>query len=131
MYQIREGQWDESISMLRKIILVGEKIIKLASFVILEQKFFELMDGGKIMDALETPRTEIVPPLCINDARVRELSSFIVSVSENIRNGTSGEEVRKKLLGELLMLLPPSLMISENRLVQLVEEALVLQKGCL
>ncbi|KAK6157923.1 hypothetical protein DH2020_012171 [Rehmannia glutinosa] len=78
MHQILEGQWDESVSMLHEIGLIDETIIKLASFVILEQKFFELLDGGKFMDALKTLRSEITP-LCINDERVRELSSFIVA----------------------------------------------------
>ncbi|KAI3457676.1 hypothetical protein Pfo_014339 [Paulownia fortunei] len=131
MHQILEGQWDESVSMLHELGLIDETIIKLASFVILEQKFFELLDGEKIMDALKTLRTEITP-LCINDERVRELSSFIVSPSQNLLDGTSGKESRlksrKKLLEELHKLLPPTVMIPEKRLVHLFEQALVLQK---
>ncbi|KAK6116332.1 hypothetical protein DH2020_049959 [Rehmannia glutinosa] len=127
MHQILEGQWDESVSMLHEIGLIDETIIKLASFVILEQKFFELLDGGKFMDALKTLRSEITP-LCINDERVRELSSFIVAPPQNLLDGTCGKESRKKLLEELHKLLPPTVMIPEKRLVHLVEQALVLQK---
>ncbi|GFP96381.1 WD repeat-containing protein 26 [Phtheirospermum japonicum] len=127
MYHVREGRWDESVSMLREIGVIDEKMIKLASFVILEQKFFEFLDGGKTTDALKTLRTEITP-LCVNEKRVRELACFLVSSSRNVRDGVSSGEARKKLLGELHKLLPATLMVPENRLVHLVEQALVLQK---
>lgn len=129
--QILDGLWDESVTTLHEISLIDETIIKLASFVILEQKFFELLNGQKFMDALKTLRTEIVP-LGVNDDRVRELSYLIVSPSHDLLKGTSGEEKsllsRKKLLDELQKLLPPTVMIPENRLVHLVEQALDLQK---
>ncbi|KAH6780971.1 transducin family protein / WD-40 repeat family protein [Perilla frutescens var. hirtella] len=131
MSQIVEGQWDESVSMLHKIGLTDETIIKLASLVIFEHKFFELLDDGKIMDALKTLRTEITP-LCINGERIRELASFILSPSQNLLDGTSSKasklESRKKLLDKLRELLPPTVIVPEKRLVQLVEQALVLQK---
>ncbi|KAL0327935.1 UNVERIFIED_CONTAM: WD repeat-containing protein 26 [Sesamum calycinum] len=83
-----------------------------------------------VMDALKTLRIEIAP-LCINDDRVRELSYFIVSPSVNLLEGTSGQESRiksrKSLLEELQKLLPPAVMIPENRLVHLVEQALGFQ----
>ncbi|KAI3465567.1 hypothetical protein Pfo_022230 [Paulownia fortunei] len=129
--QILDGQWDESVTTLHEIDLMDETIIKLASFVILEQKFFELLDGEKVMDALKTLRTEIAP-LCINDDRVRELSYFILSPSQNLLDRTLGQESRlnsrKKLLEELQKLLPPTVIIPENRLVHLVEQALDLQR---
>ncbi|KAL0320023.1 UNVERIFIED_CONTAM: WD repeat-containing protein 26 [Sesamum radiatum] len=130
MQQILDGKWDESVATLHEINLMDETIVKLASFVILEQKFFELLDGDKVMDALKTLRIEIAP-LCINDDRVRELSYFIVSPSLNLLEGTSGQESRiksrKSLLEELQKLLPPTVMIPENRLVHLVEQALGFQ----
>ncbi|KAK6141266.1 hypothetical protein DH2020_024982 [Rehmannia glutinosa] len=89
--QILDGQWDESVTTLHEIDLTDESITKLASFVILEQKFFELLDGGKVMDALKTLRNEIAP-LCVNGDRVRELSYVIVSPSQNLLERTSGQE---------------------------------------
>ncbi|XP_051115568.1 WD repeat-containing protein 26 homolog [Andrographis paniculata] len=131
MQQIVNGQWDESVATLHDINLIDETIIKLASFVILEQKFFELLDGGKVMDALKTLRSEI-SPLCINDDRVRELSYFILSPARNLLDGSSGQETRvksrKKLLEELQKLLPPTVIIPEHRLIHLVEQALDLQR---
>ncbi|KAL3633805.1 hypothetical protein CASFOL_022567 [Castilleja foliolosa] len=127
MCRIIEGRWDESVSMLREVGVIEEKVMKLASFAILEQKFFDLLYGGKTMDALKTLRTEITP-LCVNEKRVRELACFLLSPSQNSREGVSTGESRKKLLGELHKLLPATLMVPENRLVHLVEQALVLQK---
>lgn len=131
MRQILEGQWDESVSLLHKIGVIDETVIKLASLAIFEQKFFELLDDGKIMDALKTLRTEITPT-CIKYERVRELSSFVLSPSQNLLDETSSKgskpESRKKLLEKLRNLLPPTVIVPEKRLVHLVEQALVLQK---
>ncbi|XP_059658364.1 WD repeat-containing protein 26 homolog [Cornus florida] len=131
MQQILDGNWDESVASLHKIGLTDETIIKSATFVILEQKFFELLDGEKVTDALKTLRTEIAP-LCINNNRVRELSSCIVSPAQrglvgfpSVDNG--GSKSRPKLLEELQKLLPPTIMIPEKRLEHLVEQALNLQ----
>lgn len=132
MQQIHDGNWDESVATLHKIGLIDETIVKLASFIILEQKFFELLDGEKIMDALKTLRTEITP-LCINNNRVRELSSFILSPSQRFPVGIPDKNVarvdsRSKLLEELKNLLPPTVIIPEGRLLHLIEQALDLQQ---
>ncbi|XWS41019.1 hypothetical protein CRYUN_Cryun17cG0045300 [Craigia yunnanensis] len=132
MRQILEGSWDESIVTLHNIGLTDERTIKSASFLILEQKFFELLDEEKVMDALKTLRTEITP-LCINNSRVRELSSSIILPSQclsvrSLRIDTLRKRSRTKLLEELQKLLPPTVMIPERRLEHLVEQALVLQR---
>ncbi|KAI3719795.1 hypothetical protein L6452_20700 [Arctium lappa] len=129
--QILDGSWDESLASLHKIGIVDETIIKLACFIILQQKFFELLDGEKVMDALKTLRTEIAP-LSINNIRVRELSSLILSPSHRVTDGISGQEMvkskpRSELLEDLQKLFPPTVMIPEKRLLQLVEQALDLQ----
>lgn len=132
MQQILDGNWDESVATLRKIGLLDEHIVKSASFLILEQKFFELLDAEKVMDALKTLRTEIAP-LCINNSRVRELSSCMVAPSQCILVGSRSQDTvrsksRSKLLEELQKLLPPTVMIPERRLEHLVEQALLLQR---
>lgn len=131
MQQISDGLWDESVVTLHKIGLSDENLVKSASFLILEQKFLELLDQEKAMDALKTLRTEITP-LCIKNSRVRELSSCIISPSscgllnQNKRNSTRARS-RSELLEELQKLLPPAVIIPERRLEHLVEQALVLQ----
>ncbi|CAH1414666.1 unnamed protein product [Lactuca virosa] len=134
--QILDGNWDGSLSSLHKIGIVEESIIKSASFMILQQKFFELLDHGKLMEALKTLRTEI-SPLEINSNRVRELSSFILSPTYRIIDGVSGQGMvklkpRSQLLEDLQKLFPPTVMIPDKRLLQLVEQALDLQReACL
>jgi len=125
MQQILDGNWDDSVATLRKIALADESMVRSASFLILEQKFFELLNGEKVMEALTTLRTEIAP-LCINSSRIRELSSCIVSPSPRL--DIARVRSRSKLLEELQKLLPPTVMIPEKRLEHLVEQALILQR---
>ncbi|KAF3964919.1 hypothetical protein CMV_010845 [Castanea mollissima] len=132
MQQVLDGSWDESVATLKKIGLLDESIVKSASFLILEQKFLELLNAEKVMDALNTLRTEITP-LCINVTRVRELSSRVVAPSQFVLVGSHSQDIvraksRSKLLEELQKLLPPTVMIPERRLEHLVEQALLLQR---
>ncbi|KVH95852.1 WD repeat-containing protein 26 homolog [Cynara cardunculus var. scolymus] len=134
--QILDGNWDGSLASLHKIGIVDESIIKSASFIILQQKFFELLDHEKLMEALKTLRTEI-SPLSINSNKVRELSSFILSPTYSIVDGISGQGMvkskpRSELLEDLQKLFPPTVMIPDRRLLQLIEQALDLQReACL
>nr|XP_043623987.1 WD repeat-containing protein 26 homolog [Erigeron canadensis]XP_043623988.1 WD repeat-containing protein 26 homolog [Erigeron canadensis] len=130
--QILDGNWDDSLASLHKIGIVDDTIIKLACFIILQQKYLELLDGDKVMDALKTLRTEIAP-LSINNLRVRELSSLILSPSQRIISRLSGQDLvksksRSELLEDLQKLFPPTVMIPEGRLLQLVEQALDQQR---
>ncbi|PON89685.1 Guanine nucleotide-binding protein, beta subunit [Trema orientale] len=129
MQQILDGNWNESVITLHKIGVLDERIVKSASFLILEQKFFELLDGEKLLDALMTLRTEIAP-LRINGRRVHELSSCLVAPSffDSLGQDNVRLKSRTKLLEELQELLPPTIMIPERRLEHLVEQALVLQR---
>ncbi|XP_014518302.1 uncharacterized WD repeat-containing protein C343.04c isoform X1 [Vigna radiata var. radiata] len=130
MQQILDGHWDESIVTLNKIGLADENVLRAASFLILEQKFFELLDGEKVMDALKTLRTEITP-LSTDSSRIRQLSSCMLSPCGQV--GSSKRDIvqvrtRSKLLEELQNLLPPTVLIPEKRLEHLVEQALILQR---
>eukprot|EP00258_Populus_trichocarpa_P002314 XP_002302127.1 WD repeat-containing protein 26 homolog isoform X1 [Populus trichocarpa] len=132
MQQVLNGNWDESVVTLHNIGLKDENIVKSACFLILEQKFFELLDRDNIVDALKTLRTEIAP-LCINNGRICELSSCIVSSTHCNSVGSSNQDngrikPRSKLLEELQKLLPPTVIIPESRLEHLVEQALTLQR---
>ncbi|MQL82331.1 hypothetical protein Taro_014790 [Colocasia esculenta] len=129
---ILSGSWDESIATLHKIGLTDEKILKSASFLILEHKLFEHLESNKFMDALKTLRSEITP-LSINEKRVHELAGCIVSPSQCALLGSEGKSFngarsRLKLLEDLQKLLPPTVMIPERRLEHLVEQALNVQR---
>lgn len=123
--QVLDGNWDESVATLHKIGLADDTIVRSASCLILEQKFFELLNGGKVMEALKTLREEITP-LCRDSSRIRELSSCLVSPSP--KQDIVKVRSRSKLLEELQKLLPPTVMIPEKRLEHLVEQALTLQR---
>ncbi|XP_058762024.1 WD repeat-containing protein 26 homolog isoform X1 [Vicia villosa] len=128
--QIHDGDWEESVATLKEIGLEDESIVRDASFLILEQKFFELLNGDKVMDALNTLRTEITQ-ICVDSTRIRELSSCIVSPYG--QDGSSIQDfirarTRLKLLEKLQKLIPPTVMIPEKRLEHLVEQAIILQR---
>ncbi|WOL03385.1 WD repeat-containing protein 26 [Canna indica] len=129
---VLDGNWDESLSALHKIGLVDENLLNSAAFLILEQKFFELLEMDRSVDALSTLRSEITP-LGINEKRVRELASCLISPSRCVLLGFSNLGIdasnsRHKLLEALQRFLPPTVMIPERRLENLVEQALYLQK---
>lgn len=132
MQHVLDGSWDESASLLQNIGLEDETILKSAKFLILEQKFFELLDVGKTMDALKTLRTEI-SPLHIKTSRVHELSSCILYHPQSQNGFTSKDSLKPKLrsevLDELQKLLPPTIIVPARRLEYLVEQALNLQRG--
>ncbi|CAK8565429.1 unnamed protein product [Lathyrus sativus] len=128
--QISDGDWEKSVATLKNIGLKDESIVKAASVLILEQKFFELLDGDKVMDALNTLRAEITQ-LCVDSTRIRELSSCLVS--RRGQDGSSRQDfirarTRSELLEKLQKLIPPTVMIPEKRLEQLVEQAIILQR---
>uniref|UniRef100_A0A1J3GBH0 WD repeat-containing protein 26 n=1 Tax=Noccaea caerulescens TaxID=107243 RepID=A0A1J3GBH0_NOCCA len=132
LQQVKDGKWDESVVSLHRIGLPDEKAVKSASFLLLEQKFFELLKIEKIVEALGTLRKDIVP-LHINTKRVHELASYLISPSIFISHTSSGpgkESVnsRSKVLEELQNLLPASVMIPEKRLEYLVENSLHIQR---
>ncbi|KAK1326578.1 Protein SPA1-RELATED 3 [Acorus calamus] len=130
--QILGGKWDESVATLRKIGMPNEYALKSATFLILEQKFFELLEKNRVMDALSTLRHEITP-VCVDAKRLRELSRYIVCSSQYGNIGFSskdmvGQNRYLNLLEEVQKLLPPTIMIPERRLEHLVEQALSVQR---
>lgn len=129
--QVLDGNWVGSVATLQKLGL-SENILKSASFLIWEYKFFSLLEKDEVMDALMTLRSEIAP-LKINRKRLHELSSCVISSSRNGLLGFSNMAIdsgklRFKLLDDLHKLLPPSVMIPERRLENLVEQALCIQR---
>jgi WD repeat-containing protein 26 len=130
--QVIDGHWDNAVSTLKKIGL-DENVVKSAAFSILEQKFFELLRNDNVMDAMKTLRSEITP-LGVNRKRVHELSSCIISCSPQqlflgfSKLGINSSDSRLKLLEELQKVLPPTVMVPERRLENLVEQALTVQR---
>ncbi|KAH8947428.1 hypothetical protein BDL97_11G040600 [Sphagnum fallax] len=129
---ILAGQWDKSLGTLCMIGPIDKETLKSASFLILQQKFLELLDHGETSAALKTLRSEI-STLDINTQRVHQLASFIMCPSREVLLDKAdwrgaGEDSRIHLLEELQQLFPPSIMIPERRLEHLVEQALDVQR---
>ncbi|KAL9229492.1 hypothetical protein vseg_004954 [Gypsophila vaccaria] len=133
MQHVIDGKWDECASLLPEIGVEDEMMLKSAKFLILEQKFFGLLNDGKTVDALNTLRIEI-SPLHIKTHRVHELSSCLISHSHShtpngFRNKDSLKvKLRSEVLDELQKLLPPAVIVPAKRLEHLVEQALDLQR---
>ncbi|XP_024025983.1 WD repeat-containing protein 26 homolog [Morus notabilis] len=135
MQQVVDGKWDDSLATLQKIDLLDENSVKVATFLILEQKFLELLKIGQYNAALSTLRNELVP-LRINISQVHELAASVIAPSKCLTLGLLSQDMdvaksRSKLLEKLHKLLPASVMIPERRLEHLVEQALDVQRdGC-
>jgi hypothetical protein len=132
MQQVKDGKWNECVATLQTIAVLDATTVKSASFLILEQKFLELLKMEKVTDALDTLRNEIVP-LHINLSRVHELAACIVSPSQCVILGLSSQDIdvaksRSKILEKLQKLLPAAVMTPEKRLEYLVEQALDVQR---
>ncbi|EEF49655.1 WD repeat-containing protein 26 homolog isoform X1 [Ricinus communis] len=129
MQQVIDEKWDESVATLRKIGVLDETTVKMASFLLLEQKFLKLLKVDDIVAALDTLRNEIVP-LRINLNRIHELAACVISPARCFIfcQDTEGSNARSKILEKLQKLLPPTVMIPEKRLEHLVEKALDVQR---
>ncbi|XVE66421.1 hypothetical protein DITRI_Ditri08aG0079000 [Diplodiscus trichospermus] len=133
MLQVTDGKWDDSVATLHMIGLSDETIVKSASFLILEQKFLELLKMENVTAALDTLRNEIVP-LHVNLNRVHELAGCIISPLQCLRLGIADQDSevtksRSKILEKLQKLLPATVIVPEKRLEHLVERALDVQRG--
>uniref|UniRef100_A0A2P2MN05 Putative WD repeat-containing protein C343.04c isoform X1 n=1 Tax=Rhizophora mucronata TaxID=61149 RepID=A0A2P2MN05_RHIMU len=128
-----DGKWDESVVTLDAIGQLDEATVKSASFLILEQKFLELLKTDNVVAALDALRNEIVP-LRINMNRAHELAACVISPSRGLilSLDTKGSNSKSKVLENLEKLLPPALLVPEKRLEHLVERALDVQRdACL
>ena len=130
--QVLDGNWDSAVATLNKLGLLDENIVKSAAFLLLEQKFFQLLRNDNLMGAIKTLRSEI-SPLGVNRKRVHEMSSCIISCTQNVlpvfsKLGTEAPNSRLKLLEELQKVLPPTIMVPERRLENIVEQALTVQR---
>lgn len=84
----------------------------------LEQKYLELLEEGKVIDALSVLQYELTP-LNHKTSRVHQLSAFIMcSTPEEVREQASwkGKESRINLMEQLQGFLPPSVMLPPRRL---------------
>ncbi|XP_062603261.1 WD repeat-containing protein 26-like [Saccostrea cucullata] len=131
---VMEGEWakaEQDLEELKGLIESSHGTLKM-QFLILEQKYLELLESGREIDALHCLRYELTP-LKFNTERVHQLSTFMMCCNaEDLRETAEwdgkGVESRSKLIEKLQTFLPPSVMLPPRRLVTLLNQAVEQQK---
>ncbi|XP_071996141.1 WD repeat-containing protein 26 [Engystomops pustulosus] len=116
-------------------------VIRRMKFLLLQQKYLEYLEDGKVLEALQVLRCELTP-LKYNKERIHVLSGFdsvfiyfqvfMCSHAEDLRAKAEwegkGTVSRSKLLDKLQTYLPPSVMLPPRRLQTLLRQAVELQR---
>uniref|UniRef100_A0A8C5L637 WD repeat-containing protein 26 n=1 Tax=Jaculus jaculus TaxID=51337 RepID=A0A8C5L637_JACJA len=147
---VMEGDWDKAENDLNELkplvhsphaivvrgaleisqTLLG--IIVRMKFLLLQQKYLEYLEDGKVLEALQVLRCELTP-LKYNTERIHVLSGYLMcSHAEDLRAKAEwegkGAASRSKLLDKLQTYLPPSVMLPPRRLQTLLRQAVELQR---
>uniref|UniRef100_A0A672T1P7 WD repeat-containing protein 26 n=1 Tax=Sinocyclocheilus grahami TaxID=75366 RepID=A0A672T1P7_SINGR len=101
-------------------------------FLLLQQKYLEYLEDGKVLEALQVLRGELTP-LKYNTDRIHVLSGYLMcSHSEDLKAKAEwegkGAGSRCRLLDKLQTYLPPSVMLPPRRLQTLLRQAVELQR---
>ncbi|KAM4693243.1 WD repeat-containing protein 26 [Discoglossus pictus] len=107
-------------------------VIRRMKFLLLQQKYLEYLEDGKVLEALQVLRCELTP-LKYNTERIHVLSGYLMcSHAEDLRAKAEwegkGTASRSKLLDKLQTYLPPSVMLPPRRLQTLLRQAVELQR---
>uniref|UniRef100_A0A8C2X937 WD repeat-containing protein 26 n=1 Tax=Cyclopterus lumpus TaxID=8103 RepID=A0A8C2X937_CYCLU len=150
---VMEGEWDKAESDLNELkalmhspsaIVVSGKLNKSQTtdtqlclytrmkFLLLQQKYLEYLEDGKVLEALQVLRAELTP-LKYNTERIHILSGYLMcSHAEDLRAKAEwegkGTASRTKLLDKLQTYLPPLVMLPPRRLQTLLKQAVELQR---
>ncbi|NWI43458.1 WDR26 protein, partial [Picathartes gymnocephalus] len=148
---VMEGEWDKAENDLNELkalvhsphaivvrgtlelfqsCVVG--LIVRMKFLLLQQKYLEYLEDGKVLEALQVLRCELTP-LKYNTERIHVLSGYLMcSHAEDLRAKAEwegkGTASRSKLLDKLQTYLPPSVMLPPRRLQNLLRQAVELQR---
>uniref|UniRef100_A0A3B5LB59 WD repeat-containing protein 26 n=1 Tax=Xiphophorus couchianus TaxID=32473 RepID=A0A3B5LB59_9TELE len=101
-------------------------------FLLLQQKYLEYLEDGKVLEALQVLRGELTP-LKYNTDRIHVLSGYLMcSHADDLRAKAEwegkGTASRSRLLDKLQTYLPPSVMLPPRRLHTLLRQAVELQR---
>ncbi|XP_038214842.1 WD repeat-containing protein 26 [Zerene cesonia] len=99
-------------------------------FVVLEQKYLEHLEAGRVLDALHVLRNELTP-LQYDTPRVHRLSALMMCAdAEELRSRAQwpgGTTSRAAVLARVQAVLPPALMMAPGRLRSLLAQAAAYQ----
>lgn len=125
---VMKGEWGKANADLQELrgLLENPDHLMEMQFLMLEQKYLELLEEGKVIEALSTLRYELTP-LNHKTNRVHQLSAYIMcSTAEDVREQAhwAGKVSRSQLMEHLQQFLPPSIMLPPKRLDALLKQAL-------
>ncbi|XP_067877784.1 WD repeat-containing protein 26-like [Heterodontus francisci] len=131
---VTEGDWEKAeadLTELKTLVHLPQAIVRM-KFLLLEQKYLEFLDDGKVLEALQVLRFELTP-LKYNTDRIHALSGYLMcSDADDLRAKAEwegkGNMSRTKLLDKLHTYLPPSVMLPPRRLQTLLRQAVELQR---
>ncbi|XP_017291592.1 WD repeat-containing protein 26-like [Kryptolebias marmoratus] len=129
-----EGDWDKAESDLNelKALMHSPSAVVRMKFLLLQQKYLEYLEDGKVLEALQVLRAELTP-LKYNTERIHILSGYLMcSHADDLKAKAEwegkGSASRTKLLDKLQTYLPPSVMLPPHRLQTLLKQAVELQR---
>ncbi|XP_051880911.1 WD repeat-containing protein 26 isoform X3 [Pristis pectinata] len=131
---VMEGEWEKAendLNELKSLVHSPHVIVKM-KFLLLQQKYLEYLEDGKVLEALQVLRCELTP-LKYNTERIHILSGYLMcSHTDDLRAKAEwegkGTVSRSKLLDKLQMYLPPTVMLPPRRLQTLLRQAVELQR---
>ena len=131
---VMSGEWTEAeadLQDLKSLISSAQSLLDMR-FLILEQKFLELLDDEQSKEGLLCLQTELTP-LCHKTDRIHKLTMFVMAKnSEEFRRLANfdgkGAGSRRRLMERLQEYLPPEVMLPPRRLLALLNQAAELQK---
>jgi len=145
---VMTGEWSSAVTLLEDLrvhLESPEQIVEM-KFLLLEQKYLELLYKGNSIEALKVLQTELTP-LKHNQARTHELSSYLMFASkEDLMRAAAGagggsldsgdhsavavvtdvadeSKTRRLLMDRLQEFLPASIMLPPKRLQTLLNQA--------
>lgn len=120
------GRWNAALGLLPALTQGEESEAAQARFLLTRQKYLEQVSAGDAASALRTLRAELVP-LGVQRRVLHGLSKALLQPRAASAPASEAPRAREALLAELQHLLPPSLLIPDRRLEELVEQALLAQ----
>lgn len=131
---VTDGEWEKAeadLNELKPLVHSPNGTVRM-KFLLLEQKYLEYLEDGKLLEALQVLRQDLTP-LKYNTERIHMLSGYLMcSNPEDLREKAGwegkGPLSRAKLLDKLHTYLPPSVMLPPRRLHTLLHQAVELQQ---
>ncbi|TDL25023.1 WD40 repeat-like protein [Rickenella mellea] len=129
---ILDGSWDSAEVTLSRLGVSDDESLRMARFLISQQKYLELLEASNVNAALHVLRSELAP-LNTDVDKLHSLSGLIMcSNAEDLKSrakwdGAAGVS-RRQLLANLQRFIPSSVMIPQRRFASLLQQAYTHQR---